>query len=119
MQGEDPVEVAELQHSPYPRLADHQPKIPVEQTHPLERTDQHAESERIDIVDSPQVENQVPMAVRNRTHHLLAKFGRADNVEFTGDRENAPGTLDVGVHDDVHRSHGIGRHPWDSATDPS
>ena len=50
------------------------------------------------------------------SHHVLAQFGRADDIEFTGHGEHRPRIGDMSVHDDVHPGHGIGPHAGDSVT---
>ena len=116
MQGEHAVEVAQLEHSPHSGFGDDQLKIAVEQSHPLERADEHAQPERVDEVDPGQIEDEMMQPVGHSVHHVLAQFGRADDIELAGHGENRPLTVSVSVHHDVHPSHGIGPHPCDSVT---
>lgn len=51
MQGEDTVEVTKLEHPSHPRLRDDQLQITVEQSHSLERADEHTQAERVDEID--------------------------------------------------------------------
>ncbi len=116
MEGEDAVEIAQFEHSPHPRLRDDQLEITVEQPYPLERANEHAETKRVDEVDSRQIEDEVVQAVGYRVHHVLSEFGCAHDIEFASHGEHQPLTISVSVGDDVHSLHGIGPHPCDSVT---
>lgn len=116
MKGEHPVQVAELQHPADPITGHDEPKVTVEEPNPLERTHQHTQTERVDIVDAGQVEHQVMIAGADFFHHVLAEFRRADDVEFAGDGEDSPTIVAVRVHDEIHPIDRIGPHACDSVT---
>lgn len=119
MQGEHPVEVAELENATNPRLGDHELEFAVEQANPFEGTDEHPETERVDEVDAGEVEHDVMKTSGHGAHHVLAQLGRPHHVEFAGDGEDRPAAFGVCMHDDVHRPKGTGPHPCDSVTGES
>ena len=116
MEGEDTVEVTDLQHASHPRFGHNHQKIAVKQPDPLERTNKHADAEAVDEVDAAEVEHQTVPAVLDRVHDCLSQFGRADDVEFPGHGEHGPVALDMGAHIDLHAADGIGRQACDSVT---
>lgn len=116
VQGEDTVEVAQFEHSPHPGFGDHQLEVAIKKPNPLERTDEHAETERVNEIDPRQIEHEMVHAVRHRVHHVLAQLGCADDIKFASHGENRPLAVSVSVHHDVHHWHGIGPQPCDSVT---
>ena len=102
VQGEDPVDVAQLEHAPDARLGAHNRELAVSLPHPLERADHHPDAERVDELDSRHVENQSYSTLRHRGDDLLTELGSARDVEITGHRDDRPRWTIVTVEHDMH-----------------
>jgi hypothetical protein len=72
VKGEHAVEVAQLEYATDPRLRHNQPHVAVEEAGALQRADDHTEPERVDEIDTGEIDNEPMLALADRRHHELA-----------------------------------------------
>jgi len=116
VKGEHPVEVAKLEYTTDPGLRHHQPQVAVEEAGALQCADDHTESERVDEIDTGEIDNEPMLALADRRHHELAEVGRAHDIQIAGDGEHRPVAFGMGMDDDLHIDDRIGPQPCDSVT---
>ncbi len=82
MKLEHTVKIAHFKNSTNPRRRNHYTQVAIEEPGSLERAHDHPESERVDEVDSAEVQHQTMTAFTHLGHHMLAQFRSAYNVKL-------------------------------------
>lgn len=93
MKLEHTVKITHFKNSTNPRRRYHYTQVAIEEPGSLERAHDHPESERVDEVDSAEVQHQTMTAFTHLGHHMLAQFRSAYNVKLPRDRGDPPRTL--------------------------
>ena len=103
MQGHDPVEITQLEDATNPGLGTNHRQVAVSLTHSLQGADHDPEPERVDELDSGQIQDQTDLAAGHGRYDLLTEIGRTDHVEITGDGDHRPRRPFVAAGHDMHR----------------
>src|SRR5438105_7617993 len=99
---EDLRQAGDLEDLEDPTLSAHEREVAVVASHPLQPSDQHAETGRVEEVDAFEIDEDPVMALAHELDEPLAEPRRRVDVDLAADGENRPpvplGHLEAEVH---------------------